>query len=59
MNAMLNGLASQPAYAGKLFHANLTGTLQSDADWANELHPGNSGFSKLADKIDAALQANI
>jgi len=56
---MLNGLASQPAYAGKLFHANLTGTLQSDADWANELHPGNSGFSKLADKIDAALQANI
>jgi lysophospholipase L1-like esterase len=59
LNAMLNGLAAQPAYAGKLFHVDLTGTLRSEADWANELHPGNAGFSALADKIDAVLQANI
>ncbi len=59
LNAMLNGLAAQPVYAGKLFHVNLTGTLQSEADWANELHPVNSGFGTLADKIDAALQVNI
>jgi hypothetical protein len=59
LNVMLSGLATQPQYVGKLFHVNLTGTLQSEADWANELHPGNAGFSALADKIDAALQANI
>ena len=57
MNTMLAGLAQQ--YAGKVFHVNLTGTLSSTADWANELHPGNAGFRTLADKIDAALQANI
>ena len=28
-------------------------------DWANELHPGNDGFRALADKFDAALQANL
>jgi len=59
LNAMLKGLAAQPAYAGKLFHVDFTGTLNSTADWANELHPGNAGFSALADKIDAALQANL
>jgi hypothetical protein len=57
MNAMLEGLAQK--YSGQVFHVDLTGTLQSAADWANELHPGNAGFSKLADKIDAALQAHI
>jgi hypothetical protein len=59
VNTMLTGLAAMPAYAGKLFHVNLVGTLQSKDEWANELHPGNSGFSKLADKIDAAMQAHI
>ncbi len=59
VNTMLAGLAAQPAYAGKLFHVNLTGTLSGCADWANELHPGNAGFATLADKIDAALQANV
>lgn len=59
LNTMLQGLAVQPAYAGKLFHVDLTGTLKSKADWANELHPVNGGFSALADKIDASLQSNI
>lgn len=57
LNTMLEGFAQK--YSGQVFHVELTGTLQSDADWANELHPGNAGFSALADKIDAALQADI
>jgi hypothetical protein len=57
LNTMLAGLAQK--YAGQVFHVDLTGTLQSETDWANELHPGNAGFNTLADKIDAALQANI
>jgi lysophospholipase L1-like esterase len=57
LNAMLKGLAQQ--YTGQVFHADLTGTLRDENDWANELHPNNDGFNALADKIDAALQANI
>jgi lysophospholipase L1-like esterase len=57
LNTMLEALAQK--YAGQVFHVDLTGTLQSVADWANELHPGNAGFSALATKIDAALQANM
>ena len=59
VNTMLAGIAADAKYAGKVFHADLRGTLQSPSDWANELHPGNDGFSALADKIDAALQANL
>jgi hypothetical protein len=57
LNSMLASVAQK--YAGQVFHVNLVGTLKSSADWANELHPGNSGFRALAYKIDAALQANI
>jgi hypothetical protein len=56
---MLAGLAADPKYAGKVFHVNVRGTVLTDGEWANELHPRNPGFAKLADKIDAALQANI
>jgi hypothetical protein len=59
LNAMLANLASQPKYAGKLFHVNLIGTLLKESEWANELHPLNPGFSAIADKIDVALQAHI
>ena len=51
---MLKGLA-----APDVLHVDLTKTLQTKNDWANELHPTNAGFSALANKIDAALQANI
>jgi hypothetical protein len=57
LNAMLTGLAKK--YAGQVFHVDLTGTLQSRDEWANELHPRNDGFGKLAAKMDAALQANM
>jgi hypothetical protein len=59
VNDMLVGLAADPKYAGKVFHVNLRGTILTDPEWANELHPRNPGFAKFADKIDAALQTNI
>jgi hypothetical protein len=55
LNAMLKGLAAPP----DVLHVDLIGTLQIKNNWANELHPTNAGFRALADKIDAALQANI
>ncbi len=57
LNTMLENLAQR--YSGQVFHVNLVGTLQEPSAWANELHPGNAGFSALAAKIDAALQRNI
>jgi hypothetical protein len=57
LNDLLQGLAQK--YPRKVFYINLRNTLSSRDDWANELHPGNKGFAALADKIDAALQANI
>ena len=59
LNTMLAGLAAQPNYAGKLFHVNLIGTLQTQQEWANELHPTNAGFALLADKIETSLRDNI
>ena len=56
---MLAGLASDAKYRGKLFHVDTRGTLLIQEEWANELHPRNPGFAKLADKIDAGLQTNI
>ncbi len=57
LNDLLQGLAQK--YPRKIFYINLRNTLSSRDDWANELHPGHKGFAALADKIDAALQANI
>ena len=57
LNAMLKGLEQK--YSGQAFHVNLTGTLQSISDWANELHPGNNGFRALAAKFDKMLQMNV
>jgi hypothetical protein len=55
LNTMLKGIATPP----DVLHVDLTGTLQTKNDWANELHPTNAGFSALANKIDAALEGNI
>ncbi len=59
VNNMQKDLVASPRYAGKVFYVNLVGTLRSVSDWANELHPANSGFRALAAKFDAALQKNI
>jgi lysophospholipase L1-like esterase len=52
-NKMLASLAAK--YPGVVYHVDLRGTLQIKDEWANELHPKNEGFGKLADKINLAL----
>jgi lysophospholipase L1-like esterase len=52
-NKMLATLAAM--YPGVVHHVDLRGTLQTKDEWANELHPTNDGFGKLADKINLAL----
>lgn len=59
LNDMLSALAASPTYRGKLFHVDLRGTLRTESEWANELHPRNPGFQLLAAKIDSALQQNV
>jgi len=56
MNDMLKELQTQ--FQGQVFYVDLRNTL-SQNEWANELHPTNAGFAKLAAKIDAALQAKM
>jgi DNA invertase Pin-like site-specific DNA recombinase len=57
LNSMQRALAEE--YSGKVFHVDLTNTLKSQDEWANELHPRNEGFAALAAKIDASLQQNM
>lgn len=52
-NAMLAGLTLK--YPGIVHHVDLRGTLLTEDEWANELHPKRQGFGKLADKINLAL----
>jgi hypothetical protein len=59
LNNMLADIAADAKYRGKVLHADLRGTLKSQDDWANELHPVNSGFSAMSEILDATLQANM
>lgn len=56
-NTMLSGL--QTKYAGIVHYVDLRGTLLTRDEWANELHPKEEGFGKLADKINLALHTHI
>lgn len=58
-NDMLKELAAQRKYSGRVHYVNLCETLQSSYEWANELHPNNDGFRKLAAKFDQALQRHL
>ncbi|MEI7534499.1 MAG: hypothetical protein WCK57_09025 [Verrucomicrobiae bacterium] len=49
----------RPEICRESFPCGFDRTLQSTADWANELHPGNDGFKALAEKIDDVLQTNM
>jgi hypothetical protein len=31
------------------------GTVSSDGDWANEIHPNTTGYRKLGEKLSARL----
>ena len=53
LNVMLDSL--QTKYIGKVFKVDLLGTLPNRADWANELHPTNTGFAAVAWKFNNRL----
>jgi len=57
MNRMLKGL--EVKYPGQVFHVDLRGTLNNRDEWANELHPKNPGFEKLADKFNLVLHQHL
>ncbi|HBJ85933.1 MAG TPA: hypothetical protein DDZ88_19105 [Verrucomicrobiales bacterium] len=58
-NIMLAKLVTEPQFTGRVHYMNLRDTLPSHADWANELHPKQDGFRKLAAKIDVVLHKEL
>ena len=55
--AMLNRVAADPAVQ-KFVVVPTQGTLTPDkSDWQNEIHPSPTGFTKLAQKFEASLEA--
>jgi hypothetical protein len=49
-------LADVAAHApGQFVHVDLRGTLDPDNDWANEIHPTEEGFAKLAVRFSSAM----
>jgi hypothetical protein len=54
-NATLAALTIRP----KVILVPTQGTLQSEQEWANELHPTPEGFGKMAAKFAAALEAEF
>jgi hypothetical protein len=54
-NAQLEALTARP----NVILVATQGTLQSEQEWANELHPTPGGFAKMAAKFAAALEAKF
>jgi lysophospholipase L1-like esterase len=58
-NAMLGGIARLPDFA-QVHYIDLRNTLSTGPDyqdwWANELHPTERGFRRIADRFAAVLQ---
>lgn len=61
-NEMLEDLANQSQF-GNVHYINLRHTLSSDQDyrndWANELHPTQDGFDKVANAFLAVIAASL
>jgi hypothetical protein len=62
VNAML--LNFEATYAGRVFHVDARGVLSNGIEtyrdqWANELHPTNSGFRLIARRFEAVLKAHL
>jgi hypothetical protein len=54
---MVNRVAADPAVQ-KFVVVPTQGTLTPDkSDWQNEIHPSPAGFTKLAQKFRASLEA--
>ena len=45
------------AQQNRIVYVRTQGTLDSDSDWGDELHPTNQGFKKIVVKIEKALKA--
>ena len=54
LNEMLIDLAAQ-RYPEQVFHVDLRGTLASESDWMDDLHPTPASFEKLAAKVKARI----
>ena len=54
--SMLQSLAAPPK---NVFYVQTQGTLNPDADWANEIHPTAGGFKKIAQRFRTALKAQF
>jgi hypothetical protein len=55
--AMLQRLAGNPV--NNMIYVPTQGTLTTQAQWSNELHPIPSGFNQFASKFEAALAAKF
>lgn len=44
------------ANPGAVYLADLRGTLTTDADWSDEIHPSAPGFARLASKLDGVVR---
>ncbi|WP_348708723.1 SGNH/GDSL hydrolase family protein [Acidovorax soli] len=56
-HVMLEGLASDPA--NNFVHIKTQGTIQSDAEWDNELHPTLQGFTRMTELFLGALRSKF
>jgi len=54
---MLQALAADPY--NRVFYVETQGTLKSRGDWANELHPTEAGFTRLAQPFLQALRTKL
>lgn len=59
LNEMLVQLTREPEFAGLVHHVDLRNTLRARSDWANELHPTEEGFAKLAVLLDQVIQQTL
>ena len=61
LNTMLKSLESK--YPGQVFHIDARNTLKETTnyrdEWANELHPTDAGFQKIAAVFNTVLQARL
>lgn len=56
---VLRELKNDPRFAGRFDYVDLRGTLTSDNQWFDEMHPSDAGFHLLATKFRAAIIAKL
>lgn len=56
---VLRELKNDPRFAGRFDYVDLRGTLTSESQWFDEMHPTEAGFHALATKFRAAIIAKL